>query len=256
MEHVGGMQTQAKGGQKLRKTRGAGNSPSRWRRVGRGRLVRRGRRGAHAGLAPESWTLCLWEGLSHRRSEGREGHRASMGQHPSPPTAEESRGSSGSRGHCRGRQPHQFSHGRSTALPGGWRRPPWAQGQSRVGMHMLFWNQKPSTAFWFPAWSAHAPLKQNSAPTWQAPTLKCQGRCFQTPISSQFPALGERTPLGARAMGRGRGPSISGRKDLMATRPGARAGHGAGRAEPCAPSSVLHPQPCRLSLSPAPHSWL
>lgn len=56
--------------------------------------------------------------------------------------------------------------------------------------------------------------------------------------------------------GEGHGPPISGRKDLMATRPGSRAGHGAGRAEPRAPSSALCPQPCRLSLPPAPHSWL
>ena len=110
---------------------------------------------------------------------------------PPPPMQRRDRGSLGSQGHCRGRHPHQFSHGRSTALPGGWRRPPWVQGQSRVGTHMLFWNQKPSTAFWFPARSAHAPPKQSSAPTWQAPTLKCHGYSFQTPISSQFPALGK-----------------------------------------------------------------
>lgn len=72
------------------------------------------------------------------------------------------------------------------------------------------------------------------------------------PISS----IGEMHTIRCKGHGEGHGPPISGRKDLMATHPGSRAGHGAGRAEPRVPSSALCPQPCRLSLPPAPHSWL
>ena len=84
-------------------------------------------RGAQAGLAPESWSLCLQEGVSPRPMEAN-----------TPCRSGETEGSLGSWGRCRGRWSHQFSHGRITALPGGWRRPLWAEGQSWVGTHTLF----------------------------------------------------------------------------------------------------------------------
>ena len=106
---------------KLRKMRGAGNSPSRPRRVARVRLVRRGQASGTRKLgSKELHTVPVRGGVSVVHG----------GQHPLPLMQRRYRGSSGSQGHCRGRQPHQFSHGWSTKLPGWCRRPPLVQGQS------------------------------------------------------------------------------------------------------------------------------
>ena len=87
---------------KLRKMRGAGNSPSRPRRVARVRLVRRGQASGTRKLgSKELHTVPVRGGVSVVHG----------GQHPLPLMQRRYRGSSGSQGHCRGRQPHQFSHG-------------------------------------------------------------------------------------------------------------------------------------------------
>ena len=106
---------------KLRKMRGAGNSPSRPRRVGRVRLVRRGQASGTRKLgSKELHTVPVRAGISVAHGS----------QHPLPPLQRRVIGSSESQGHCRGRQPHQFSHGRSTNLPRWYRHPPLVQGQS------------------------------------------------------------------------------------------------------------------------------
>ena len=91
MEHVGGMQTQAKGGQKLRKTRGAGNSPSRWRRVGRGRLVRRGQARGTRRLGSRELDTVPVGGAVSSQERGQGGPQGLHGPTPLAP-------------HCRGEQ--------------------------------------------------------------------------------------------------------------------------------------------------------
>ena len=106
---------------KLPKMRGAGKSPSRWRRVGRVKMVRRGQASCARRLGfKEVHTVPVGGGFSV----------AHGGQHPPSSHEDERQKVLRVMGPWQGRQPHQFSHGRSTKLPGGWRYPPWVEGQS------------------------------------------------------------------------------------------------------------------------------
>lgn len=102
--------------------------------------------------------------LSPRELEGRAwGGRGVSRAHWRATSLPLRRDSRGLRGHG-ATASHQFSQGRRTALPGGWRRPPWAQGQSWEGTHTLFWNQKPSVIFCFPGWPALRVRAQHPLP--------------------------------------------------------------------------------------------
>lgn len=95
MKQVGKMQPHAREARNCPPTlqdEGAGNSPSRPRRVGRVRLVRRGRRVAHKLGSKELHTVPVRVGISVAHGK------------PTPPAPLQRRviGSSKSQGHCRG----------------------------------------------------------------------------------------------------------------------------------------------------------
>ena len=73
---------------------------------------------AHTGLAAKSCTLCLSGG----------GISVAMEANTAPnPQVEEKQRVLRVMGPLQGQQSHQFSHGRTTKLPEGWRHPPWVQ---------------------------------------------------------------------------------------------------------------------------------
>lgn len=154
-----------------------------------------------------------WPWEAGRCSVGR-GVSVAHGRSRLPATEERQRGPWG-RGAIAGGGAHQFSHGRSTALPGGWRRPPWVQGQSWVGTHTLFWNQSPSITFQFPAWPAPPPVRA------QHP-LQCHPQAPQMPLPSVSlflpPNIRKHTPSGSGPVGKGRDPRFLGEKTHLKCR--------------------------------------